>query len=195
MGGMNEFAAQGHMEDAIRHEATMAAVREVAEANIGEGGEARGEGKYSLETTPSGIRYVDVNIDQHLFDGLTMEEMQNVAKQEILKRFKNKVIGSNYTAYVSRDSAKHYAFPANRRMDQTQKQAKMRAATELDNIIEASTFLRNEADDGRHPRATGGFDKLETILKVGNRVYSAEISVMVTDRGRLFYDLTKFKRV
>lgn len=121
--------------------------------------------------------------------------MQAAAKCEISNRFRGKVIGVQYTAYVNKRSAEHYAFPANRRMNEQHKQDKMRASTELDHIIEASTFRSNVPDDGRHPEATGGLDKLDTIFRVEDRLYEAEITVLVTDRGRVFYDLTKFKDI
>ncbi len=151
--------------------------------------------QYSLRKLPNGEKYVEVDTNQNIFDGLTTSEMQDVAKKEILNRFRNKVIGIDYTAYVNKGSAEHYTHPANRRMDETQKQDKMRASPELDNIIAASTFRENLPDDGRHPIATGGIDKLDTKFRVNGRMYKAEISVLVTDKGRVFYDLTKFKDI
>lgn len=154
-----------------------------------------GAARYSLRTFEDGTKYVDVDVDQSIFDGLSVSEMQKAAKNEITKRFKGKVIGTDYTTYVDRNSARHYAYPANRRMDTQQKQNKMRASTELDNIVAASTFRENVPDDGRHPTATGGLDKLDTVFRVNGRTYKAGITVLVTGRGRIFYDLTKFKDI
>jgi hypothetical protein len=151
--------------------------------------------RFSIETGEDGIPYVNVNLDQRLFDDLTTSEMQNVAKKIISERFKGKVIGKNYTAYVNKRSAEHYAYPANRRMDEGQKRDKMRASTELDHLIEVSRYRGNEPDDGRHPDATGGLDKLDVRLAVNGRMYDAEITVLVTDHGRIFYDLTKMKDI
>ncbi len=156
---------------------------------------AQAQLQYSIQELPNGKKYVEVDTDQHLFDGLSTEEMQNAAKKVILQKFRNTVIGSDYTAYVNKRSAEHYAYPANRRMSEVQKQDKMRTSTELDNIMEASVFLENVPDDGRHPNAVGGIDKLKTQFHVNGRMYSAEISVLVTDKGRVFYDLTKFKDI
>ncbi len=151
--------------------------------------------RYSLKKFDDGTAFVDVDIDQERFAGLTTEQMQNEAKKAILERFRNKVIGTDYKAFVNKRAAEHYAYPVNRRMDEIQKQDKMQASTELDNIISASVFRENVPDDGRHPAATGGIDKLDTKFRVNGRLYEAEISVLVTERGRLFYDLTKFKDI
>ena len=151
--------------------------------------------RFSIKQLEDGRKFVDIDIEQERFAGLTTAQMQMEAKKIILERFKNKVIGTDYTAYVKKASAEHYAYPANRRMDETQKQDKMQAAPELDNLISASTFRENISDDGRHPAATGGIDKLDTIFRVNGRMYQAEISVLVTDHGRVFYDMTKFKDI
>ena len=153
------------------------------------------EGRFSLKTLADGTKYVDVDIDQELFEGLSVAEMQREAKKIILKKFKGKVIGDAYTAYVKKETAEHYAYPANHRMDPQVKQDKMKVSPELDNLLKASVYKGNSEDDGRHPDAVGGFDNLETLFRIGERVYSGEISVMLTQRGRVFYDLTRFRDI
>lgn len=152
-----------------------------------------GEAQYSISVLPDGRKYVDVDVDQHLFDGLSLSEMRKVARTEILKRFRGKTIGGENAAYVNRESAKHYAHPANKRVAKDILTDKMRASPELDNILEASVYRGNVPDDGRHPNATGGWDKYDTLFRVGGKLYTGEISVMVTDNGPIFYDLTKMK--
>lgn len=158
-----------------------------------QGGAKGGETRYSLKQFEDGRRFVEVETDQDRFAGLTTAQMQVEAKKIIMERFRGKVIGDEYTAYVDRMSAEHYTHPANRRMDEQIKRDKMQASPELDNILAASTFRENVPDDGRHPSATGGLDKLDVIFRVNGRTYNAEITVLVTDRGRIFYDMTKFK--
>lgn len=155
-----------------------------------------GSEQYSLKHTKDGRPYVDVDVDQNLFDGLTTAEMQDKAKKIIKARFKGTVIGSQYTAYVNKYSAEHFAYPVSRRMDEDIKRDKMRTAPELDTIMEASVYRNNvDPEEGTHPEATGGLDKLDVLYRVGERAYEAEITVLVTDRGRVFYDMTKIKDV
>lgn len=155
-----------------------------------------GQPRFSLAATLDGRPYVEVNIDQDVFDGLTTAQMQETAKNIIKSRFKGKVIGANYTAYVNKTGAEHFAYPANRRMDEGVKRDKMRTAPELDTIMQASIYRDNVTPDkGKHPDATGGLDKLDVMYKVGSRAYEGEITVKVTDRGRVFYDMTKIKDI
>ena len=60
--------------------------------------EGGGKAQFSLKRTKDGRPYVDVDVDQHLFDGLTTAQMQEKAKNIIKDRFKGKVIGADYTA-------------------------------------------------------------------------------------------------
>ena len=150
---------------------------------------------FSIKQLKSGEKYVDVDVDQNRFVGLSVPEMQTEAKKVILEKFRDKVVGKNYTSYVNKRTAEHYAYPANRRMDITQKIDKMHASPELDNLLDAATFRENVPDDGRHPSATGGLDKLDVKFRVNGRMYDAEITVLVTDHGRIFYDMTKFRDI
>ena len=174
-------------EDALR-EASYAYKR----GNI----ETSSEKRYSVKHTKDNRPYVDVDVDQHLFKGLTTAEMQDAAKKIIKDRFKGQVIGAEYTAFVNKTSAEHFAYPASRRMDESVKRDKMQTATELDNLLRASRYRENVIpEEGKHPEATGGLDKLDVMYRVGPRAYEAEITVLVTDRGRVFYDMTKIKDI
>ncbi|MDR1590361.1 MAG: hypothetical protein LBS51_09255 [Oscillospiraceae bacterium] len=153
----------------------------------------RGEQRFSVSETDDGTHYVDVNTDQHIFDGLTIPQMRNVARRVILDRFRGRVIGDVNRAYVTRGSAEEYAYPAGRRQTAEVTDAKMRASTELDNLMSASEFVRHEDDDGRHAEATRGWDKYGVNFRVAGRMFNGEISVMLTERGDVFYDLTKIK--
>lgn len=160
--------------------------------------EGGGKAQFSLKRTKDGRPYVDVDVDQHLFDGLTTAQMQEKAKNIIKDRFKGKVIGADYTAYVNKTSAEHFSYPANRRMDENVKQDKMRTAPELDTIMQASVYRENVTpENGKHPDATGGLDKLDVdvMYRVNTHAYEAEITVKVTDRGRVFYGMAKIKDI
>ncbi len=151
--------------------------------------------RYSIKEAENGTKYVSVDVDQARFDGLTPTQMQAEAKKVIMEKFAGKVIGESNRAYVNGTTAGEYSHPANRNLNDTVKEAKMRSSAELDNLLEVSQFLRHEDDDGRHPQAVGGWDKYQTTFEVGGRKYTGEISIENTTRGRLFYDVTKIRDV
>lgn len=148
--------------------------------------------RYSIRTTEDGTKYVLVDTDQSRFDGLSPNDMIREARNVILEKFRGRVIGeSENKAYVNSRGAGEYTHPAKRVMGETLA-AKMRASTELDNLLKASTFLRHDSKS-HHKEATGGFDIYKTIFYVAGTVYTGDVQIMNTEKGRLFYDVTHIK--
>jgi hypothetical protein len=54
-------------------------------------------------------------------------------------------------------------------------------------------FLVNVADDGSHPKATGGWDNFYVSLKP-KAAYIRYSQNLMTDRGRCFYDITEMQK-
>ena len=150
--------------------------------------------RFSLQTLEDGTPYVRIDTDQEQFDGLSQNEIIREARKAILEKFRGKVIGSAANpAFVNRQSADEYTHPA-KWVQQDTHIAKMRASTELDNLLRASTLIRHVEDDGRHERATGGWSTYRTLFSVDGQMYEGEIQIMHTERGRLFYDMTQIKK-
>lgn len=151
--------------------------------------------QYSIRQDAQGKPYVRVDTDQGLFDGMSVNEMQKKAREIIRDRFKGRIldVGAE-NAYVPASSAKEFSYPANRRMSSQVKEAKMRSSPELDNLLSVSRYLRREADDGRHAKAQN-WDVYETTFEVGGQLFTGEVKVMNTNRGREFYDITQIKKV
>lgn len=152
---------------------------------------------YSLREFEDGRRFVDVTIDQEQFDGLTISEMNNKAKQIIKSKFGGKVVGIDNKAFVNGNSAEKYAYftPGT---DKSIIEAKARASTELDNLIDAGTNFRKAEDgaDGHiHPDVVDGFSYFDTVFKVGNQYYSGTINIKNIGKGKLFWGVTKTKNI
>ena len=122
--------------------------------------------------------------------------MQQIAQKIIIDRFKDKVleVGAKDSAYINRRSAGEYAYPANKRLVDDVKQSKMRAS-KLDNLLAVSEFINHESDDGRHEKATGGWDNYRTRFMVNDEMFEGIAKIMNTERGRVFYDVTQIKKI
>ncbi len=170
--------------------------RMIADANNTKTSTENGRGlKFGIASDSDG-KFVKVETNQEIFDGKSAGEMQEIAKNIILDNFKGKVVsvGRDGKAYVNKRSAEEYAYPANRRMDNSIKESKMRAAAEFENLLSVSQFIENQPDDGRHPDATGGWDKYLTRFEVNGQMFEGEVKIKVTNRGYVFYDISKIKR-
>lgn len=155
-----------------------------------------GSAAASIQTDALGNRYVHVDTDQHLFDGVPENQYPKIAEAYIRSQFKGKVLPvAQDSAYINGTSAREYGHPANRRMTSEVRNAKMRASTELDNLLAVSEYIGHAADDGRHPEATGGWDNYKTTFELDGRFFEGIVEVMNTDKGRLFYDVSKIKEI
>lgn len=150
----------------------------------------------SIKMLENGARYVEVDTDQARFDGLTAAEAKKEARKVILERFRGKVIGEGENkAYVNNRTAEEFSHPANWRIPDEAVMTKMRTSAELDNLMSVSELIGQYSDDGRHPDAVNGWQRYSVTFKVNDAMYTGEISVKCTQRGKVFYDLTKIKDI
>lgn len=156
-----------------------------------------GEAKYSLYEFEDGQRFVGVEADQAQFDDLSIKEQTDLATKIIKERYQGKVIGLENRAFVNGKTADEYTHPA-KHIDSDLYEAKMRASTELDNLMDAGFNFR-KGDDGQdghtHPDVTDGFDYFDVIFKVGNEYYQGVINIKNVSKGKLLKDITKIKNI
>jgi len=153
--------------------------------------------KYSLNEFDDGRRFVDVITDQTQFDGLDDKAKTKLAISIIKQRFAGHTVGIDNPVFVNGRSAAEYGHPV-KNISSDIRDAKMRASTELDNLIDAGTNFRTQPDgaDGHvHPNATGDFEYFDAIFKVGNEYYEGVVNIENVARGRLFKDVTKIKNI
>lgn len=162
-------------------------------------GAREGDVEYSIGVLSSGQRYIHVDVDQSLFDGLSDVEKLKMAELVIKERFVKKVIGDKeHPAFVNGNTAGEYAHPAAHIDDPAVVDAKARVSTELDDLLKVAYGWHNEPDgkDGHHhPKAVGGFDYALALFKVGKAFYEGTINVEINRKGRLLKDVTKIRKV
>ncbi len=161
--------------------------------NISEGGGVR----YSLKTFEDGQRFVDIETDAKMFDGLSVKEQTDLATKILKSRFQGKVIGIDNRVFVNGVTVDEYTHPA-KHIESDTYEAKMRASSELDNLMDAGFRFRNEADgrDGHtHSDAVGGFDYFDVIFKVGDQYYKGVINIKNNSRGKLLKDITQIENI
>ena len=152
--------------------------------------------QYSLREFGDGKRFVDVEADAHAFDGMTVADMNRAAKAILMERFAGKVIGIDNRAFVNGDSVNEYLHPS-KSIDHDIRKAKLTAAGELDNLLDAGEALPNEADgkDGHvHPDAID-FSYYKTVFKVGNEYFEGIVNIKNIKRGKLLKDVTKIRNI
>lgn len=122
-------------------------------------------------------------------------KIPSAIRKYMIRLFRGKVlsIGTDHKVYIDKSGIEEFAFPV-RRMDAELKTAKMTAGANLDSTLEPAVFLLNTTDDGHHPEATGGWDNFYVMFKTDTGTYSGVVKTKVTDRGRVFYDITEIQK-
>lgn len=139
-----------------------------------------------------GERYVNVDTDQELFEGMDDAEAAKTAKTIIKDRFQGKKLEKN--ALVSSKTAGEYTHPA-KRMKKDAYRAKMQASTELDNLVKVSEFIGHKNDEnGRHGKmAANGWDYYKTIFRLGDRYFEGKVNIAKGADADVLYDITDIK--
>lgn len=148
---------------------------------------------YSIQTDNNGNQYVKVDTDQNIFEGKSLKEQKQIARDYILDNFReNGIIKGNENINISRRTANEYTNPKN--IDnKKQLSDKLKASTELDNLLTISKYKYSSKDDGRHIFANKGWDYYETTFQIGNKVYTGLLNIANGDKGKLLYDITQIK--
>lgn len=145
--------------------------------------------RFSIKELDDGTKYVNVDVDQARFDGLTPKEQIKEAARVIREQFAGKTFdygGGKVT--VSGKTAKEYK---GKHYSEEVMSAKARLSPELDNLMNVSEHIGHTEDDGHHPAATGGWDYYRSIFRVNGKFYTGDINVMNRDTDRLLYDVYK----
>ncbi len=142
-------------------------------------------------------KYVDVDTDQHIVKGKTLKESISIINKYMDKKFRGKVfpVSNNSKAYVGHIGVDEYSHPARKNIDNDILFSKLKAGTELDNLLAVSVFDEHTEDNGHHPEAVGGWDYYTTVFKVGNNFYQGKVSIEIRQNGREFKDITKIKGI
>lgn len=154
--------------------------------------------RFSIQTDSKGNKYVRVYTDQNIFENVDENEYVNVARKYILENYRdgNKSISlpTAEEVTVTRKTANEYTYPKNK-LPKATKASKMRASTELDNLIKISEYQYSSKDDGRHSFARDGWDYYKTIFEVDGEKFEGLVNIAKSGNKKTLYDITNIKRI
>lgn len=151
--------------------------------------------KFSIQTDINGKKYVNVDTNQDIFTGKSLAEQTKIAKKYILDNFRqNGIDVNNEKINVTSKTANEYTHPKNQLPSAT-KTSKMKASTELNNLLSISEYNYSKPDDGRHPLAKDGWDYYETTFKVGDNLFTGLVNIGKNGNKKTLYDITNIKRI
>ena len=151
--------------------------------------------RFSIQTTADGNKYVKVDTNQDIFEGKNINEQIKTARRYILDNFRENGINFNESNIkVTSKTANEYTHPKNK-LPQSTRESKIKASTELDNLLNVSEYQYSSKDDGRHSFAKDGWDYYKTVFEVNGVKFEGLINIAKDGNKKTFYDVTKIKRI
>ena len=152
------------------------------------------ETKFSIQKDSYGNKYVEVDTDQDIFEGKSLSEQNKIARQYILDNFrKNGIDMNNENIKITSKTANEYTHPR-RELNKKNMVSKLKASTELDNLLSISEYKYSKNDDGRHGIAKDGWDYYKVNFRVGNVLFEGLINIAKDGNRKTLYDITQIKR-
>ena len=150
--------------------------------------------KFSIQTDENGNKYVNVDTDQDIFEGKNLYEQNKIAKKYILDTFRESglTIGNDNIDVTSR-TANEYTHPKNT-LKKMEASSKIKASTELNNLLLIAEYSHSNADDGRHLFAKDGWDYYKVNFRVGNNNFEGLINIAKNGDKKTLYDITQIKK-
>lgn len=152
------------------------------------------EKMFSIQQDSNGNKYVEVDTNQNIFERKNLSEQNKIAKKYILDNFReNGIDVNNENINVTSKTANEYTHPK-RELNKKDMSSKLRASTELDNLLSASEYKYSRPDDGRHNIAKDGWDYYKVNFKVGNKTFEGLINIAKNGKRKTLYDITQIKK-
>ncbi len=153
---------------------------------------------FSIQQDSNGNNFVNIDINQELFDNLSLKEQRQMAKMVIMENFSNngiKLAGEKIN--VNSKTSSEYTNP-NSNLKRNAKSSKYRLSTELDNLISVSKKINespipDNVDHKSHTFAKDGWDYYYAKFKVGNNEYIGKLNIGINGNQKTLYDVTDIK--
>ena len=139
---------------------------------------------------------VVIDTDQHIFDGVDRKDYGRTVRTYMRLHFRGKEVGGTTFTRIGESEYTNSQYSKRQYNQQNGTyEAKMRASTELDNMLRISDYIGHE--DAQHPHEYNGkgYDRYSVQFEIGGENFSGELLVAIGDNDRrIFYDVVKIKR-
>ena len=150
--------------------------------------------KFSIKKDANGKEYVNIDTDQHLFDGKTTDEMKaiageyfknilqgkNVDRVDINRRSQNEYLNSKYTRNIKKQNSELFT-------------TKMRLTPELINALKTAQFIK--LDSTKHLKSFNkdGYYTYNVDFTLNGKTFNGKLLVAKNGDKKVFYDIVTIK--
>jgi hypothetical protein len=148
--------------------------------------------KFSIQTDKNGKKYVNIDTDQSIFEGLEEKDYNKIAKMYINEYLKGETtLAENDTAIIDSNTAKKYTNPGKK---QSNFKEKMRLSTELKNVLEISEKVDSSLpikDNSKY----GKWEYYKIQFKLGNETFEGLVNIGIdSNNNKHLYEVNNIKK-
>lgn len=138
---------------------------------------------------------VEIKKDRDIFRGVAREDYGRTVREYMRTHFRGKTINDTNFTKISETEYTHSR--SSQKLYNRQEfiyDAKMQAATELDNIVKESKFVSHEEAVHPHRYNQNGYDRYKVAFSIDGKQFTGELLVAIdSNERRVFYDIVNIK--
>lgn len=148
--------------------------------------------KYSIQTDEQGNKYVNVDTDQDIFDGIDEKDYNKIAKMYINDYLKGEtILNENDIVVIDSTTAKKYTNPGKKQLNFNEK---MKLTPELKNVLEISKKI----SEGNPTKDNSKYSRWEyylTNFKIGENTFQGKVNIGIDSNGnKHLYEVNEIKK-
>lgn len=147
---------------------------------------------YSIQQDSNGKSFVNIDTDQHIFDGISIKDYNKIAKMYINDYLKgNTTLSYNDTAIIDSKSANKYTNPGKKQPNFIEK---MKLTPELKNVLNIAEKYNTSLpikDNSKY----SNWEYYKFNFKLGNQAFEGTVNIGVDSAGnKHFYEVNNIKK-
>ena len=137
---------------------------------------------------------VIVDTNQDIFDGADRSEYGKIVRNYMKMYFRGQEVdGIKFTSTSEREFTMSHDSQCSYSREDGSYEAKMRAGTELANLIQTGRFLRHEVAKHPHSYNAGGYNRYSVEFVVDNVPFEGQMVIALNGDKAMFYDIVGVK--
>lgn len=146
---------------------------------------------FSIQQDSNGNKFVNVDTDQDIFDGVDEKDYNKIAKMYITDYLiGNTRLGNNDSVEINKKTSKKYTNPGKKQENFVEK---MKLTPELKNVLGIATLRENSIAKKINSKFAN-WEYYDFEFKLDGKTFKGNINVGITDKGKYLYEINNVKK-
>ena len=146
---------------------------------------------FSIQQDSNGNKFVNVDTDQDIFDGVDEKDYNKIAKMYITDYLiGNTRLGNNDSVEINKKTSKKYTNPGKKQENFVEK---MKLTPELKNVLGIATLRENSIAKKTNSKFAN-WEYYDFEFKLDGKTFKGNINVGITDKGKYLYEINNVKK-